>query len=649
MTVTSYTKAKVDALLSALTATITGKADTADLATVATTGTYADLTGKPTIPAVPGDIGAQPAGDYATNTALTTGLSSKVNTSTYTSGLAAKQDTATLAADVAAHVADGSALATALGAAFVPFWAPSETVATGTVRVDATGHLITANSNRTTRASYDTTEQAAWTVVSGGGGGGAVTSVAGRTGVVVLTSTDLSDSTATGQALVSAASAAAARSTLGLGSAATQPTSAFDAAGAASTAQGASLQKTSNLSDLGSAATARTNLGLGSVATKQQSTIRRREQFVSAYQSAATNFATNQASGISFRHTHKLVVDATDVRLIVPVGAKLTPNTTGTDELAPAAVPIKASLEIAGAIRPVLFRGGVRQVSDDPGGILVSDLISADLASGTQVPVRVFGGSASAPYPNTVGTGQGPGATATGDGFSPGSDITDSTAAVGVTVTTGFVPHGLVGVPANPVPAVAFIGDSIVMGTGDGTNNGGWTAYASNGTVPNLRLSVGGASAQGWAVGHSYSFPLLDYCTHALVLLGANDGMVPRTLTQFKADMTAIYTALKRRGLKVYGCTILPRTVSQSNMAAASAFFAAGGSSPRGQANAWIRAGADGLLDGFFETADAVETGRDTGVWVTTPTSYVSDGAHPTTAGHQAIAAAVNLASLTLQ
>jgi hypothetical protein len=43
------------------------------------------------------DVGAQPAGDYATNTALSSGLSGKVNSSTYTAGLAAKADTASLA------------------------------------------------------------------------------------------------------------------------------------------------------------------------------------------------------------------------------------------------------------------------------------------------------------------------------------------------------------------------------------------------------------------------------------------------------------------------------------------------------------------------------------------------------------------------
>lgn len=55
-----------------------------------------------------------------------------------------------------------------------------------------------------------------WRLVGGGAGGGAVTSVAGRTGAVSLVATDVTDSTAAGRTLLTAADASAQRTALGL-------------------------------------------------------------------------------------------------------------------------------------------------------------------------------------------------------------------------------------------------------------------------------------------------------------------------------------------------------------------------------------------------------------------------------------------------
>ncbi len=66
--------------------------------------------------------------------------------------------------------------------------------------------------------------------------------------------------------------AATARTNLGLGTAAVQASSAFDAAGAAASAQSnainASCQRASNLADLANPSTARGNLGLGTGAVR---------------------------------------------------------------------------------------------------------------------------------------------------------------------------------------------------------------------------------------------------------------------------------------------------------------------------------------------------------------------------------------------
>lgn len=81
--------------------------------------------------------------------------------------------------------------------------------------------------------------------------------------------------TAYGRGLLTVANAAAARTALELGTAALKATGDFDAAGAASAeetrakaAEALKLAKASNLSDLESASAARTNLGLGTAATK---------------------------------------------------------------------------------------------------------------------------------------------------------------------------------------------------------------------------------------------------------------------------------------------------------------------------------------------------------------------------------------------
>jgi hypothetical protein len=107
---------------------------------------------------------------------------------------------------------------------------------------------------------------------SGGGGGsgtGSVDSVDGvgpdTFGNVPLRVIDLPDVTTLGANLATSTSQANARTTLGLGSSAVQPSTAYDAAGAATTAQttaqASSAQRASNLTDLTNKSAALSTLG----------------------------------------------------------------------------------------------------------------------------------------------------------------------------------------------------------------------------------------------------------------------------------------------------------------------------------------------------------------------------------------------------
>lgn len=159
---------------------------------------------------------------------------------------------------------------------------------TGAASLGAAGLLQAAN-NLSDLASEATAR------TNLGLGGAAILNVGNSSGTVAAgNDTRITGALQAANSLSDVASASAARTNLGLGTAATQSTAAFDAAGAAATAQATAetfttsavgvettraeaaeatkLTAASNLSDIANAATARSNLGLGTSATENVGT-----------------------------------------------------------------------------------------------------------------------------------------------------------------------------------------------------------------------------------------------------------------------------------------------------------------------------------------------------------------------------------------
>ena len=299
------------------------------------------------------------------------------------------------------------------------------------------------------------------------------------------TAANISDSTTTGRALLTAVDAAAARTSLGLGTAATTASTAYATAAQGTTADGAA-QKSANLSDLANAGTARTNLGLGTSATTAATS------YATAAQGAAADAALAAAAA------PELIRDTMATALVAGANVTITPD-DGADTITIAATGG------GGGGDPIPPRFGVGAPTTGYYVPILADgeYVSFGLVSGRLVPLGIYAHEATTVDAFTLYVDGGVGgatievALYTWDDFGRTSDLvstlgTASAASSGnVTVTfTPFSlaagPHVLVARPSANVNVYGQSGSRMVYQNNPSLGTNIWTpAHASSpGSMP---------------------------------------------------------------------------------------------------------------------------------------------------------------------
>lgn len=308
---------------------------------------------------------------------------------------------------------------------------------------------------------------------------------------------------------------------------------------------------------------------------------------------------------------------------------------------------IAASVETAdGAITPVTFSGARLKLVNAATDWVYSDWTHVVVPKGTNIWIRTFCNRiASSGYSSHGETGlissdqtywpdmgrirgvvggTGEGVSWTGStGVNPFTyDLTDS-GTISASDNEGYWP---VMVQAysdiDYTKSAAIVGDSISAGSQDSAYDGfigGFVARALHtNKIAYVNLALGGAKASQWPSTASMRTNLVNDNRVAIVELGTNDILTDGTdVDTTKARLLAAWTDLKNRGLRVFACTILPRatstdgwmTTANQTTVTTSSFNAT-----RIAVNDWIRT-TPSPLSGYFETADAVESARDSGKW----------------------------------
>lgn len=336
---------------------------------------------------------------------------------------------------------------------------------------------------------------------------------------------------------------------------------------------------------------------------------------------------TGSQNQIMSRTYHVATDDMKSVRLVYS-------NWYGSENKLGAALTITASIEYpVGIFTQVKFSGAAAGTISD-GSNLISDPVVVAIPQGSPFFVRQYCVNPSATgivyssylQNQTLGEAM----------LMAASGVADQT--MGGTIAPNFAntlygPSAIIGDTRRA--SVLVVGDSRAAGANEdhatiSTETGQITPSLFP-AIGYMNMAIAGEQAQNFVQKHIYRAPFGMYATHIICEYGINDLILgSRTYAQVLADLQTIRGYFAKQ--KFYQATILPKSLSTDGWATVGNQTADPLAAPRSALNNTFRGGAS-WLNGYFETADAVESARDSGLWKAP--GYTADGLHGTTQAYQ--------------
>lgn len=341
-----------------------------------------------------------------------------------------------------------------------------------------------------------------------------------------------------------------------------------------------------------------------------------------SYVDGPTNQSDGVATGQTARIQHYATVGCTNLRLLYGNW-----RWNGNEQLGTDTITVKASIDDGTNIYPVFFNGS-RTVSILPGAEVLSDPVGVYFPAGTVLYTRTFvsvslGAKWFKYFVYQV----------SGEGVAD-TDVTDSGSVTGG-IGYCYVPSAIYGETIASSKQIAIIGDSLSgrqVSTGpDYGNPSVLQAFGPHfGSSYNV-LHVGGdgESVVTFAStgGSIQRRRIIQGSTSALVIY-AWTHYAQASLSAAQADIQALWAMLKSMGIQnIWQCTCPPYTNSTDGWITTQNQTPT--TSPANEAirvglNNWFRT-IPSPINGIFEIADVLESGRNSGVW---KPNYTTDGLH---------------------